>query len=139
MKLVERLVHEWAVWPMPGAICTLDEHGKPTLISGIIARTIISCGGKIDYVTQEQWVEEKSKIAREEAKCESIQDEESWRAECEKQYEQELWDKVATRLFCEYVAERKNSCYFNENHATQHAFKYADYFIAERAKSLKER
>lgn len=66
----------------------------------------------------------------------------SWRAECEKQYEQELWDKVAVAsmnglISCDafhgglYQQNPENAAVFGTD--------CADAFMAERAKRLKER
>lgn len=49
-----------------------------------------------------------------------------------KDYEQELWDKVSSSLFCKYV---EHGC--KEVDASNLAFSEADAFMAERAKRLK--
>lgn len=64
-------------------------------------------------------------------------EDESWRAECEKQYEQELWDNVAKMVFAKWAPVGASmdsiSLYAKES------IDAADAFMAERAKRMKER
>lgn len=91
-------------------------------------------------VTRAQWEAERARIAELDRGQYSLMTEEAedWRNNCKKQYDQELWDKVASGLFCGYVSAHKESCYFKEEHATKHAFEFADAFMAQRAKRLKQ-
>lgn len=156
MNLVEILAREWSVWPVQDHLpISQDGYGG---YGGLYVSCVFTESGntmRLDEefeiaddmataeVTRAQWAEERERIAAEESPTWHIgQEDESWRAECEKQYEQELWDKVAVAsmnglISCDafhgglYQQNPENAAIFGAD--------CADAFMAERAKRLKER
>lgn len=95
---------------------------------------------KDHIVTRAQWEAERARIAAEEAPTWHIGTEtEQWREECQKQYEQELWDKVAREHFLAFAQGEREGGHGNTiAELMVLAGVAADAFMAERAKRLKK-
>lgn len=153
MKLVEILARELTEWPEGTNFIFQDYDGEvwgdaeddSLYTSSNICEEHRKIGDDFptslknkycSLVTRAQWEAERARMAMD---CVSAFSQEQDQAEqAVSQYDQELWDKVASGLFCGYVSAHKESCYFKEEHATKHAFEFADAFMAERAKRLKQ-
>lgn len=162
MKLVEILARELKEWPFAehlpmtqaydGSIFVSSAdrgEGEGTLRTGITV-TIAEDIASDEPVTRAQWEAERARIAQEEddrmlAKHKAGADElerrhaetereaEDWHNECQKQYEQELWDRVAVMIL-EKVTDRADTIYG----AATCAADQADAFMAERAKRMNQ-
>ena len=84
-------------------------------------------------VTRAQWEAERARIAELDRGQYSLMTEEAedWRNNCKKQYEQELWDKVAIQA----IGRLGNITSLSE--AADAVASLADAFMAERAKRMK--
>lgn len=101
-------------------------------------------------ITRDQWEAERSRIAAmegvsaapEQANAEAEREAEDWRNERQKQYEQELWDKVAIERYISKInsADPKFGETWNDirEASVDAAFASADTFMEERARRLKE-
>lgn len=148
MKLVEILARCWKVWQGMDAVeqtCLGDVFCCTRGRACIFGTYEIAEDQDSAVVTREQWEAERDRIAaEEEPKWHIGQDDESWRAECKKQYEQELWDKVAKDTMAAFVSGH-TVYYGHESNNWQAdalcgvAFDYADAFMAERAKRLQDK
>lgn len=139
MKLVEILARELKEWPIRaeeigqwpgGEVCVRD-------LIGVSAREIftsITIADDVDaWVTRAQWEAERARIAELDRGQYSLLTEEAedWRNNCQKQYEQELWDKVAIQA----IGRLGNITSLSE--AADAVASLADAFMAERAKRMK--
>ena len=94
-------------------------------------------------VTRAQWETERARIAELARGQDSLMTEEAedWRNNCQKQYEQELWDKAAISAIGGIVASRGFHEYSTYQGVPENAAIFgaecADAFMAERAKRLK--
>lgn len=143
MKLVEILARDWIEWPInhDGPLAQ-NAHGGIYIpgsfrVDGFDAGLCMSVKQADDWrialVARAQWEAERARISVDEAHKWHIGTEtEEWRNECQKQYEQELWDGVAVMIL-EKVTDRADTIYG----AATCAADQADAFMAERAKRLK--
>lgn len=98
-------------------------------------------------VTRAQWEAERARIAELDRGQYSLMTEEAedWRNNCQKQYEQELWDKVAVSVASTVYADAmsefaKTGCPCEDwrDYVASDICNMADAFMAERAKRLKQ-
>lgn len=147
MKLVEILARELKEWPedcavveqaIDGDICAHRDSTKRNFRHLGISITLAE-DWMMAFVTRAQWEAERTSIAAEEAPTWHIGTEtEEWRAECQKQYEQELWDKVAASVYqMAFVEGFAGWDIAGFEYESGRAFLAADAFMAERAKRLK--
>lgn len=152
MKLVEILARELKAWPIRaeelgqwpgGEVCVRD-------LIGVSAREVFTSNTIADdvdvWVTRAQWEAERARIAELDRGQYSLMTEEAedWRNNCQKQYEQELWDKVAVSVASTVYADAmsefaKTGCPCEDwrDYVASDICNMADAFMAERAKRLK--
>lgn len=140
MKLVEILARELNQWRGDWLFCAQSGDGQIYFDNEERDQIRFERGAFLakasDWitarVTRTQWEAERARIAAEEAPTWHIGTEtEQWREECQKQYEQDLWDKVAVMIL-EKVTDHADTIYG----AATCAADQADAFMAERAKRL---
>lgn len=147
MKLVEILARELKEWPedcigfeqaIDGDICADRDATKKNYrhlaVSMTLAEDWIS-----SYVTRAQWEAERARIAAMDGISEFSQEQANAEAEHEHrtQYEQELWDKVALdaqAMIFDAAGQEEPLV-----DIARRVGLWADAFMAERAKRLKER
>lgn len=154
MKLVEILARELTEWPEGTNFIFQDYDGEAWGDAGddslYTSSNICEEHRKIDddfptslkdkycsLVTRAQWEAERARIAElargQDSLITTDATPEEWRNECQKQYEQELWDRVAASSLSGVIAAYTDDDVKNN---IAHCFEYADAFMAERAKRL---
>ena len=155
MKLVEILARELTEWPEGTNFIFQDYDGEAWGDAGneslYTSSNICEEHRKIgddfptslkdkycSLVTRAQWEAERARIAElargQDSLITTDATPEEWRNECQKQYEQELWDRVAASSLSGVIAAYTDDDVKNN---IAHCFEYADAFMAERAKRLK--
>lgn len=154
MKLVEILARELTEWPEGTNFIFQDYDGEVWDDAGddslYTSSNICEEHRKIgddfptslkdrycSLVTRAQWEAERARIAElargQDSLITTDATPEEWRNECQKQYEQELWDRVAASSLSGVIAAYTDDDVKNN---IAHCFEYADAFMAERAKRL---
>ena len=154
MKLVEILARELTEWPEGTNFIFQDYDGEAWGDAGdeslYTSSNICEEHRKIgddfptslkdrycSLVTRAQWEAERARIAElargQDSLITTDATPEEWRNECQKQYEQELWDRVAASSLSGVIAAYTDDDVKNN---IAHCFEYADAFMAERAKRL---
>lgn len=154
MKLVEILARELTEWPEGTNFIFQDYDGEvwgdarddSLYTSSNICEEHRKIGDDFptslkdrycSLVTRAQWEAERARIAElargQDSLITTDATPEEWRNECQKQYEQELWDRVAASSLSGVIAAYTDDDVKNN---IAHCFEYADAFMAERAKRL---
>ena len=151
MKLVEILARELKEWPenineltqsrFNNEVYVNDEDGT-SLQPNVFLSVHHNEGKCYPAVTRSQWEAERARIAElargQDSLITTDATPEEWRNECQKQYEQELWDKAYFEAWTIGMKEYASSGTLETMEIlTTGSAALADAFMAERAKRMK--